>query len=91
MIQNNNLGNLFEIFLILFLTVLNGVFSMSETAIVSVRRARLQQRAEAGDDAAKVALELARQPDRFLSTVQIGITLIGILAGAFGGTGLSAR
>lgn len=83
------MGNLFEIGLILFLTVLNGVFSMSETAIVSVRRARLQQRAEAGDDAAKVALELARQPDRFLSTVQIGITLIGILAGAFGGAGLT--
>lgn len=83
------MGNFFEIGLILFLTVLNGVFSMSETAIVSVRRARLQQRAEAGDDAAKVALELARQPDRFLSTVQIGITLIGILAGAFGGVGLS--
>jgi putative hemolysin len=83
------MGNFFEIGLILFLTVLNGVFSMSETAIVSVRRARLQQRAEAGDDAAKVALELARQPDRFLSTVQIGITLIGILAGAFGGAGLS--
>ncbi len=83
------MGNFFEIGLILFLTVLNGVFSMSETAIVSVRRARLQQRAEAGDDSAKVALELARQPDRFLSTVQIGITLIGILAGAFGGANLS--
>lgn len=83
------MGSFFEIGLILFLTVLNGIFSMSETAIVSVRRARLQQRAEAGDDAAKVALELARQPDRFLSTVQIGITLIGILAGAFGGAGLS--
>ncbi|MBC7805222.1 MAG: HlyC/CorC family transporter [Akkermansiaceae bacterium] len=83
------MGNLFEIGLILFLTVLNGVFSMSETAIVSVRRARLQQRAEAGDDAAKVALDLAREPNRFLSTVQIGITLIGILAGAFGGVGLS--
>ncbi|MES2460351.1 MAG: hemolysin family protein [Armatimonadota bacterium] len=83
------MGNLFEIILILFLTVLNGVFSMSETAVVSVRRARLQQRAEAGDDAAQAALDLVRQPDRFLSTVQIGITLIGILAGAFGGARLS--
>lgn len=83
------MGNLFEILLILFLTLLNGVFSMSETAIVSARRARLQQRADAGDEQAKAALELARQPDRFLSTVQIGITLIGILAGAFGGARLS--
>jgi putative hemolysin len=83
------MGNLFEILLILFLTVLNGVFSMSETAIVSDRRARLQQRADAGDDAAQAALELSRHPDRFLSTVQIGITLIGILAGAFGGAKLS--
>ncbi|MDX1933465.1 MAG: hemolysin family protein [Capsulimonadales bacterium] len=83
------MNNLFEVLLILLLTVLNGVFSMSETAIVSVRRARLQQRADAGDPAAKVALELVRQPDRFLSTVQIGITLIGIVAGAFGGASLS--
>ncbi len=85
------MDNLFQILLILFLTVLNGLFSMSETAIVSVRRARLQQRADAGDDAAQAALDLARQPDRFLSTVQIGITLIGILAGAFGGASLSTN
>jgi putative hemolysin len=66
------MGNVFEILLIVFLTVLNGVFSMSETAIVSVRRARLQQRADAGDDAAAAALALARQPDRFLSTCRSG-------------------
>jgi putative hemolysin len=71
------------------LTVINGVFSMSETAVVSVKRIRLQQRAEAGDDNAAVALDLAQRPDKFLSTVQIGITLIGILAGAFGGSELS--
>jgi putative hemolysin len=82
-------SNLLQILLILFLTVLNGIFSMSETAIVSVRRARLQQRAEAGDERARGALALTQRPDRFLSTVQIGITLIGILAGAFGGAGLS--
>lgn len=83
------MSNLLQILLILFLTVLNGIFSMSETAIVSVRRARLQQRAEAGDERARAALALTQRPDRFLSTVQIGITLIGILAGAFGGAGLS--
>lgn len=78
-----------QILIILVLTIINGVFSMSETAIVSVKRVRLQQRAEAGDDNAAVALELQQRPDRFLSTVQIGITLIGILAGAFGGSELS--
>jgi putative hemolysin len=74
---------------LLVLTVINGVFSMSETAVVSVRRIRLQQRAEAGDDRARAALELVKKPERFLSTVQVFITLIGIFAGAFGGEGLS--
>ncbi len=83
------MGNAFELLLIFFLTVLNGVFSMSETAIVSARRARLQQRADAGDEQARAALKLSQRPDRFLSTVQIGITLIGIIAGAFGGANLS--
>jgi putative hemolysin len=72
--------------LILFLLILtNGFFSLSEMAIVSARKVRLQQRAEEGDKAARTALDLAGQPTRFLSTVQIGITLIGILTGAFGG------
>ncbi|GAB4466199.1 MAG: hemolysin family protein [Armatimonadaceae bacterium] len=83
------MGNLLEIVIILALIVLNGVFAMSETAIVSVKRIRLQQRAEAGDERARAALELVKNPERFLSTVQIGITLIGILAGAFGGARLS--
>ncbi len=78
-----------EILIILALTVLNAVFAMSEMAIVSSRRARLLQRVEGGDRGAKVALELAGSPDRFLSTVQVGITLIGILAGAFGGATLA--
>src|SRR5438067_210175 len=71
---------------LLFLIVLNGVFSMSETAVVSARRARLQGLAETGSRGARTALQLAHEPNRFLSTVQIAITLIGILAGAFGGT-----
>lgn len=72
--------------LIIFLLILtNGFFSLSEMAIVSARKVRLQQRAEQGDKAARTALDLAGQPTRFLSTVQIGITLIGILSGAFGG------
>ena len=74
-----------EIILILLLVVGNGVFAMAEIAVVSARKARLRARAEDGDGRAAVALELAEQPDDFLSTVQIGITLVGILAGVFGG------
>lgn len=74
-----------EILLIFFLVILNGTLALSEMAIVTSRQARLQERADKGDKGAGVALELARQPDRFLSTVQIGITLVGILAGALGG------
>ena len=81
----------FEIVLIFILLILNGIFSMSEIAIVSAKRIRLQQRADEGDSGAKTAIELAESPDKFLSTVQIGITLIGIVAGAFGGASLSAR
>jgi putative hemolysin len=79
-----------EILFILLLLIANGLFAMSEIALVSSRKARLQRRAER-DDGARVALELANAPDRFLSTVQIGITLIGILAGAFGGATISAH
>lgn len=74
-----------EIIIIILLIILNGVFAMSETAFVSARRVRLQQRANEGDAKARAALELANSPNRLLSTVQLGITLIGILAGAFGG------
>ncbi len=74
-----------EIFIILFLILLNGLFAMSEIAIVSSRKARLQQLANEGDEKAKVALELANNPSNFLSTVQVGITLVGVLAGAVGG------
>jgi magnesium and cobalt exporter, CNNM family len=77
-----------DILFLLLLLIANGLFAMSEIALLSSRKARLQRRAEK-DDGARVALELANAPDRFLSTVQIGITLIGILAGAFGGATIS--
>jgi putative hemolysin len=73
-----------DFLLILVLILLNGVFSMSELAIVSARRARLQQWAEAGRTRARTALGLANQPGPFLSTVQVGITTVGILSGALG-------
>lgn len=81
-------GAAIEILFVLLLIVANGVFAMSEIAVVSSRRARLQQRAET-DTGARAALDLVNAPDRFLSTVQIGITLIGILAGAFGGAAIA--
>lgn len=82
---------MFELFLILALLVLNGLFAMTEIAIVSARRTRLKARAEEGDKGAAAALRLAEEPTRFLSTVQIGITLTGIVAGAFGGSTLSSE
>lgn len=78
-----------EIALIVALIVFNGILAGSELAIVSARRVRLQRRAAEGDTGARAALALADQPNRFLSTVQIGITLVGILAGAFGGATLA--
>jgi putative hemolysin len=78
-----------DLLIILLLVLANGVFSMSEMAVVAARKARLEQRAEAGDPGARAALTLAKAPTRFLSTVQLGITLIGIVAGAFGGAALS--
>ncbi len=74
-----------DLLIIILLILANGFFSMTEFAIVSARTARLQKRAMGGDAGAAAALELAADPTQFLSTVQIGITVIGILAGAFGG------
>ena len=74
-----------DLVLILALIAINGVLSMSELAIVSSREARLKAMAKSGSRGARVALDLAAEPGRFLSTVQIGITLISILAGAFSG------
>ena len=76
---------LIEIGFILLLIGANGLFAMSELAIVSARRPRLQMRASKGDRGAAIALELAADPNRFLSTVQVGITLVSTLAGVFGG------
>lgn len=78
-----------DILIIVLLILANGFFSMAEFAIVSAKTARLQKRALAGDAGAAAALELAGDPTQFLSTVQIGITVIGILAGAFGGATLA--
>ena len=78
-----------EILIVFLLLVANGVFAMAEIAIVSARKARLQQLADTGDARARAALELATHPNQFLATVQIGITLVGILAGAFGGATLA--
>ena len=80
-----------EILTILVLIIVNGVFSMSEMAIVSARKVRLQHQANQGDTKARAALELAEAPNRFLSTVQVGISLIGILTGAFGGATLADK
>ncbi len=80
---------LFEVAIIVLLLIVNGVFSMSEMAIVSARKTRLKQQADRGDGKALAALRLSESPDDFLATVQVGITLVGILAGAFGGATIS--
>lgn len=74
-----------EILIIFFLIILNGVFSMSEIALISARKNRLENAAKKGNKNAQVALDLANSPNKFLSTVQIGITLIGILTGIYSG------
>lgn len=73
------------------LIVLNGVFAMSELAMMTARRSRLQQAVARGSKGAATALALAREPTRFLSTVQVGITLIGILSGAFAEVAISSK
>jgi putative hemolysin len=85
------MGIWLELAVVVGLIVLNGLFAMAEMAIVSSRRIRLQQMAENGSRGASRALALAENPSRFLSGVQVGITLIGILSGAFGGATLGAR
>ncbi len=80
-----------EIFIILLLILLNGVFAMSEIAIISARKSSLQTDANKGSKAARTALKLAQDPDRFLSAVQVGITLIGILTGIFSGNKIAAE
>ena len=81
----------FEIVFLLLLILANGVFAMSEIAVVSARKSRLRQLAEEGDARARRALELGEHPTRFLSTVQVGITLIGVFAGAYGGARIATH
>lgn len=78
-----------EILVIILLTLLNGFFSLSEIALVSVKPSRIQALADQGDGRAKTILKLLADPEGFLSAVQVGITLIGIIAGAYGGTALT--
>ena len=78
----------FDVAIIILLVLINGVFAMSELAIVSAKKAKLSAMADDGSKGARIALRLAANPGKFLSTVQIGITLIGIVAGAFSGASL---
>jgi putative hemolysin len=80
-----------ELFIICLLILVNGLLAMSEIAVVSSRKTLLKKRADEGSQNAKIALGLATNPDRFLSSVQFGITLVGITAGAFGGVTLSTE
>lgn len=82
-------AGLSEVLIILGLILANGFFAGAEIAIIAARRGRLEQLAKGGDRASRVALELAKDPGRFLPTVQVGITLVGTFAAAFGGASLS--
>lgn len=82
---------LFEVSIIFILLIANGIFAMAEIAVVSSKKGRLRVMADQGRASARVALELAESPNRFLSTVQVGITLVGIFAGAFGGATLAEK
>jgi putative hemolysin len=85
----NSIG--FELTVLAVLILANGLFAMSEIAVVSARKTRLQQQAEEGNRRAQVALELANAPNQFLATIQIGISLVGVLAGAFGGATVAGK
>ncbi len=80
-----------ELLIILALAIANGIFSGTELAMISARRSRLAQRAEDGDSGAAIALKLQDDPDRFLASVQVGITLIGTLSGVFAGAALAEQ
>ncbi|HYH00006.1 MAG TPA: hemolysin family protein [Terriglobales bacterium] len=81
----------YELIIIVLLAVINGIFAMSEVALLSARRSRLQNLADRGNTSARRAIELLHDPNNFLSTVQIGVTVVGIFAGAFGGATLAAH
>lgn len=80
---------MFDLLIILILVAFNGFFSLSEVALISARRSRLQAEAKAGSRAARMALELMDDPDKFLSTAQIGITVVSILTGLYSGETLA--
>lgn len=80
-----------EISVVILLILINGLFAMSELAVVSARRVRLERMAREGSRGAQAALDLVDTPNRFLSTVQIGITLVGIFAGAYGGANIAGE
>lgn len=80
-----------ELLILFALLIANGVFAMAEIALVSVRKARLKTLAEGGERRAQKTLAIAQEPSRFLSAVQVGITLIGIMAGTFGGATLTEQ
>ena len=82
-------GEIIEIIIILILIILTGYLSMAELAVVSVRKAKMQKYIEEGDERAQIVFDLLEDPNEFLSTVQIGISLIGVLTGAFGGVTLA--
>lgn len=85
------MNNIFlSIIIILILIIINGIFAMSEIALISARKVRLQQMSKDGSRSAQVALDISENPNKLLSTVQIGITLIGILTGALGGASISS-
>jgi Hemolysins and related proteins containing CBS domains len=79
----------FELVVIVLLVIVNGIFSMSEIAVVTAKRVRLEHQAERGHAGAKAALRLATDPSNFLSTVQVGITLVGVIVSAYGGATIS--
>lgn len=81
---------MYELLIIIGLILLNGVFAMAEIALISARRSSLQEDVKRGNKSAETAIHLAEQPDRFLSTVQIGITLIGILTGIYSGNKIAS-
>lgn len=78
-----------DIIIIIILILLNGIFAMSEIAIISARKSSLTKDIKDGNKNAQIALDLANEPDKFLSTIQIGITLIGILTGIYSGDTIS--
>ncbi|HSM24613.1 MAG TPA: hemolysin family protein [Anaerolineaceae bacterium] len=84
-------SSLLSIIVIFLLIIINGIFAMSEISLISAKKIRLQQMAKVGNKSAQAALDISANPNKFLSTIQIGITLIGIMSGALGGAALSTN